>query len=122
MGLVLKTHRGEAQLAAQVGQVGAAQVAHLDMLELLPDALVGIEVRRIRRQPFEMNALGPAAARKVRTAPEWIEAPSQITQIRPSIWCCRCLRKATLSALVNAVGRTRVSRRPVVVSALITDR
>jgi hypothetical protein len=42
MRLVLEAHGRQPQLAAQVGEVCTAQVSHLDVLELLPDALVGL--------------------------------------------------------------------------------
>src|SRR5258708_31249657 len=49
----------------EVFQVGAGQVAHLDMLEVLPGAFDGIQVRGIRRQPLDAKATSRVAGEEL---------------------------------------------------------
>jgi hypothetical protein len=49
-------HRGTA-LIAEMAQVETAHIPHLDACELVPEALVRIELRGIRRQTLQVEAL-----------------------------------------------------------------
>src|SRR6266699_6102095 len=57
MALLAQPRRGREDLLPQVLRRGAADVLELDILELVPDALVRIEIRRVARQGFELQAL-----------------------------------------------------------------
>ena len=46
-------------------QVGAANIAQLDTLEIIPDALIRIEVGRISGQLLQMQAFGRSPLEKV---------------------------------------------------------
>jgi hypothetical protein len=54
--LVAEPSRGQAQGVAQVTQRGAAQVPQFDPVQVVPDALVGIQVWRIAGQDLELDA------------------------------------------------------------------
>ena len=56
---------GANQVGAQVGQVGAADVAELDAFEVGPDAFVRIEIGRVARQPLQLQALGRSSLQEV---------------------------------------------------------
>ncbi len=49
----------------QVIEVRAADIAQLDTLEVIPDALVRIQVGSIARELFQMQALGGPSLEKV---------------------------------------------------------
>ena len=53
------------ELCLQVVQVGAADVAQLDTLEIIPDALIRIEIWGIARQLLQMQAFGGPSLEKV---------------------------------------------------------
>ncbi len=54
---------GPNELRLQVVQIGAADVAQLDTLEVIPDALIGVEIGGIAGQLLQMQTFGgPAAA------------------------------------------------------------
>src|SRR5690242_20184990 len=56
---------GPTQLLLDVWRVKTTKVLELDALEQIPDAFLRIELRRIGRQLFEMNATGPSFAQRV---------------------------------------------------------
>ena len=56
LALVAKPLDGQAQFEPQLGQIGAAEVAEFDVLEIVPDALVGIQVRGVARQLLQLEA------------------------------------------------------------------
>jgi hypothetical protein len=49
---------GLAQLAAELWQIATADVLEFDLLEVVPDALIRVQVGCIARQAFQMDALG----------------------------------------------------------------
>jgi hypothetical protein len=49
---------GPTQFQAQFGQIGAAAVLELDALQVVPDALIRVQLGRIARQALQMQALG----------------------------------------------------------------
>ena len=53
-----QTLSGSDELGGQVLQVATADMAQLHPFEVIPDALIGVEIGRIARQLFQMQALG----------------------------------------------------------------
>ncbi len=49
----------------QLIQIGTADIAQLDPLEVIPDALIWIEIRGIARKLFQLQALGGSSFEKV---------------------------------------------------------
>ena len=60
-----------AQRQSERGQIRAAAIAQLDALEVVPDALVGVEFGSIARQPLQVQAIGRAFAQEVL---DWLPA------------------------------------------------
>ena len=56
---------GEAELASEVWEVLAADVAQLDALEVVPDALVRVQVRGVAGELLELDASGTALGQEV---------------------------------------------------------
>ena len=56
LALVTEPLDGQSQFEPQVVQIGAAEVAQFDVLEIVPDALVGIQVRGVARQLRQLEA------------------------------------------------------------------
>jgi len=56
--LVAKPGRGQAQVVVEFVQVGAADIAKLDMFEVAPDAFIWIEVGRVAGQLLEPQSFG----------------------------------------------------------------
>ena len=59
-GLVAEAGGGQADSDAQVGQITAAHVAEFDAFERVPEALGRVQLGRVGRQGFEVQALGRA--------------------------------------------------------------
>lgn len=57
VGSATEAAEGEAEFPAQLVEVAAAAVRELGAFEQVPDALVGIELRRIGRQAFQVQPL-----------------------------------------------------------------
>lgn len=55
---------GQSQLPAEFPDIGAAHVAQLYSLQVVPDALVWVKIRRISRQPFQTNPLSAPIGEK----------------------------------------------------------
>jgi hypothetical protein len=55
----------QAQGAAQFGQSMTAQVTQLDRFQVLPDAFIGVQVRGVAGQAFQVKALGCALSEEV---------------------------------------------------------
>ena len=51
---------GQAELAPQVLEVPAAHVPQFDPLEVVPDTLVRVQLRRVAGELLQAEALGPA--------------------------------------------------------------
>jgi hypothetical protein len=58
IGFVTQTRRSFAQFMVQVIQVMTAEVFHLNLFQIMPDALIRVQVGRIARQAFQMDASG----------------------------------------------------------------
>ena len=56
---------GEPEVASEMGEVQTADVAQLDALEVVPDALVGVEVWGVARELLQADALGAALSQEV---------------------------------------------------------
>jgi hypothetical protein len=54
-----------AQRQTQRGEIGAAQIGECDALAVVPDALIGVEFRRIAGQLLEAQAVGGPLAQEV---------------------------------------------------------
>ena len=65
LALVAEPLDGQAQFKPQLVQIGAAEVAQLDVLEIVPDALVGIQVRGVARQLRQLEARRRALRQEV---------------------------------------------------------
>ena len=64
LGLLAQALRRPVELAPQLGQVGAARVGQLDVLEEVPDALVErVEVGGVAGQLLQAEASGGAPQR-----------------------------------------------------------
>jgi len=50
---------------AQVTQIGAADIGQLDALEVVPDALIWVEIGRVAGQLLQLQALGRSRAQEV---------------------------------------------------------
>ena len=53
------------ELAMQLIEIRTTDIAQLHPLEVIPDALIGIEIRRIAGQLLQMQAFGRPALEKV---------------------------------------------------------
>ena len=54
-----------AKFRAQVVEVQATDVSEFDILEIAPDAFIGVQVRGVARQAFKMDALCGALAQEL---------------------------------------------------------
>lgn len=89
VALVAEPLDGEAQLAAQLAQIGTAEVAEFDVLEVVPDPLVRIEVRRVagqllqlepRRGALREEVLDGLGAMDRRSIPDHEQLPRNLAQ------------------------------------------
>jgi len=62
---VAKTGGGEAEVASEMWEALAAEVAQLDALEVVPDALIRVEVRGVARELLQADAVGTAVGQEV---------------------------------------------------------
>ncbi len=53
---------GSYERGREVIQVGTADIAQLDPFEIIPDALVGVEIGCVPRQLFQVPTFGGSAA------------------------------------------------------------
>jgi hypothetical protein len=65
MNLLTQVPSGEAQGVPQFGQVMTTQVAKLHRLQVVPDAFVRVQLRRITGQTFQVKAVGSALSKEV---------------------------------------------------------
>lgn len=65
VALVAEASSREAEVTSEVWQALAADVAQLDVLEVVPDALVRVEVRGVAGELFELDASGAALGQEV---------------------------------------------------------
>ena len=65
LSLMAEPCSSEAQLIPEFGEIVTTHILQFDPLQIAPDSLVRIEVRRVARQPFEMNALGSTRRQKI---------------------------------------------------------
>ena len=63
--LVAKPLGGQAQVMTEGRQIRTAEVAQLHPLQVVPDPLVRIQIRRVPGQLFQVDALGPTAGQEV---------------------------------------------------------
>lgn len=63
--LMAKTSGGQAEVASQVRQVLAADVAQLDVLEVGPDALVRVQIGSVAGQLLQADSLGATLGQEV---------------------------------------------------------
>ena len=54
-----------AEFPASMGKIDAAHIPQLNSFELLPEALTRIQVRGIRREPFDVEALRRAIGQEL---------------------------------------------------------
>jgi hypothetical protein len=89
MRLAPQAPHGQLQLDLQFVQIGAAEVAEFDVLEIVPDALVRVEVRRVAGQLLQVEAGGGPLSEEVldrpgavdgRPIPEHQELPGEVPQ------------------------------------------
>ncbi len=60
-----KAGGGESEVASEMGEVQTADVGQLHALEVVPDALVGVEVWRVAGKLLQADALGAALSQEV---------------------------------------------------------
>lgn len=65
MALVAEPLDGQAQFDPQLIQIGTAEVAQFDVLEVVPDALVRVEIRGVARQLLQLEARRRALRQEV---------------------------------------------------------
>ncbi len=58
VALVAEPLDGQAQFESELGEIGAAQVTQLDMLQIVPDAFVGIEFRGVAWELLQLQSGG----------------------------------------------------------------
>ena len=63
--LVPEASNGEAQLLFELRQIPTAHIPQLDSFEVVPDALVSVQVRRIAGQCLQVNAFRSALAQEL---------------------------------------------------------
>jgi len=56
---------GEAEVTSEMGEILAADVAQFDALEVVPDALVGVEVRGVAGELFQADTASTALGQEV---------------------------------------------------------
>jgi hypothetical protein len=96
--LVVQALLGPTERIGQLDAIMAAEIAQFDAFEIVPDALVSIEVGRIARQPLQLEARGGAPAQEVLDGlPRWMSEPSQITRSLQRIVRSSTRRKRTTS-------------------------
>jgi hypothetical protein len=84
---VAKTGSGEAEVASEMNESLAADVAQLDVLEVVPDALVGVQVRSVAGELLELDAVGSASSPPSRPRRiHWLTAPA-VTPNASAIFC-----------------------------------
>ena len=64
MNAVAQPLPGADEFRLQMRQIATTDIAQFHPLEIIPDALVGIEIRRIARQLLEMEPFGCARLEK----------------------------------------------------------
>jgi hypothetical protein len=86
---VAQAHTCSQQVLAQVAQLAAADIAQLDALEGVPDALIRVEIGRVARQLLQLQALGRPRAQEVldrlpvmnrRAIPDEQQLPADLAQ------------------------------------------
>jgi hypothetical protein len=78
MPFVTQTSGCQAQVSLEVKQVGAAHVAQFDILQVRPDALVGVQFGSVARQLLEAQTFGCTLGQEVfdgLTAMNWRTVP-----------------------------------------------
>src|SRR4051812_38208094 len=65
LALVAEPLDGQAQFEPQLVQIGAAEIAQFGVLEIVPDALVGIQVWSVARQLLQLEACRSAPRQEV---------------------------------------------------------
>lgn len=65
IGFVPQASGSFPQFIAQFIQVMAAQVLHLDLFQITPNAFVGVQIRRVARQAFQVDTLGCTLTQKI---------------------------------------------------------
>jgi hypothetical protein len=63
--LVAEASGGETKLTSEVREVLAADVAQLDVLEVGPDALVGVQIWSVAREPLQLEPAGGSLGQEV---------------------------------------------------------
>ncbi len=90
-----------AEFQARLLQITAAEVSHLHPLHVAPDALFGVQLRRVAGEALQVDACRRPVAEELLDLLgfRWIGAPSQTIKSLPGMWRSRCLRKRITSAL-----------------------
>src|SRR6266542_6485071 len=98
VALAAEPNGGVAELGAEVPQRRAAAVAEFDVLEVAPDALVGVQLGGVAGQLLQADPRGAAAGQEVLDRlGGGIGARSQTRSSVPGRWRSRCFRKRTTS-------------------------
>lgn len=63
-GFGRQTLSSESESVLQISHVATTDIAKFDVLQVVPDAFIGIQVRCIGRQPFQQDAMCGAFAQK----------------------------------------------------------
>lgn len=88
-GLVTHSFNGQAERFLDLFDIRASHVAQFDPLQVVPDALVRVQVRRISRQSLKPEALGPAIGQELldhvptmdrRAIPDYQRLPGDLLQ------------------------------------------
>lgn len=59
------SRNGQSQCSPKLREIRAAHIAQLHAFQVVPDALVGIQIRCVTWQPLKMNALGTAIGQEL---------------------------------------------------------
>jgi hypothetical protein len=91
---------GTAQPQRERGQIWAAEIGQFDPFEVVSDALVGVEVRRVGGQLLQMQPLGGSAAQELFDCLAAMDGePSQMRMILPRGLRSSTRRKPTTATL-----------------------
>ncbi len=102
---VAEALEGAGDPVGEPAEAREAAVAELDVLEVAPEVLDRVEIRRVAGEPLELEPGGRAGGEEILTAwPRWADRPSQMTSSLPGMRPRSCLRKRTTPAPSKACG------------------
>src|SRR5437868_1116669 len=65
MWFAAQSLNSQTEFTAKMSHILTTHISQFHVLQLLPDAFIGVEIRRIGRQLFKLNVSGPARLHKL---------------------------------------------------------